>query len=48
MTSAGAPNGSLVKTRTSSRASRALLRRGFAARESMLGPPTEGVGEAGS
>ena len=48
MTSTGAPNGSLVKTRTSSRASRALLRCGFAARESMLGPPTEGVGEAGS
>lgn len=48
MTSSGAPSASLVNTRTSCRASRALFRRGLAARESMPGPPTDGVGEAGS
>ena len=47
MTSSGSLRAALVKTRTSGRASSALLRLGRALRESMLGPPTDGVGAAG-
>jgi tetratricopeptide (TPR) repeat protein len=48
MTSIGSASGALVKTRTSGRASSALLRLRPALELSMLGPPTDGVGAAGS
>ena len=48
MTSSDSVSGALVKTRTSARASRASLRLAPELREFRTGPPTEGVGEAGS